>query len=67
MWAQNSQPMYRVVAVRANGEQVHVSEHASGEMAEKVVSLINNGPGFTEVRIDDESVRRHRRGRRRRR
>jgi hypothetical protein len=58
--------MYRVVAVRTSGEQLLVSEHATGEMAQKVVNLINNNSGFKEVRIDNDGARRHRRGRRRR-
>jgi len=44
----------RVVATRANGEQVVISHHLSHQMAERAVSLMRHGSNFESMRIEDE-------------
>ena len=52
----NSPTTYRVVGVRANGEESIVSHHLSIEAAERVVRMIRLGSPLQEVRIESEQV-----------
>jgi hypothetical protein len=48
------EPTYRVVGVRANGERITISKHATRQLAERVVNLIRTGTDFKEILIEDE-------------
>ncbi len=65
MSARAGLPTFRVVGVRASGERIVISTHASHLIAQKVVSLIGECPDFNELRIEDENRRRRRRRARR--
>jgi hypothetical protein len=45
---------YRVVGVRADGQRVVISKHASLGVAERVVGLIRAGSQFQELCIESE-------------
>jgi len=50
----NPATTYRVVGVRANGEESIVSHHLSIEAAERIVRMIRLGSPLQEVRIESE-------------
>jgi len=52
----NSPPKFRVVGIRTIGERVVISQHASREAAERVVSVIQFGSQYSEIIIDEKSA-----------
>ena len=52
----NTQPTFRVVGILTNGERTVISQHASREVAEHVVSLIKPDGKYREIVIDPKKV-----------
>jgi hypothetical protein len=50
----NSLPTFRVVGIRANGQRVVISQHASRETAERVVGLIKFDSQYSSIVIESE-------------
>jgi hypothetical protein len=55
---------YKVICVRAGGERLLISTHASQESAEVAVNLMRNCGDIGEIRIESQGRRGRRRTRR---
>jgi hypothetical protein len=50
-----TQGCYQVIGIRANGERIVISKHASRVVAEKVIRLTQNSADFKEITIEVEA------------
>jgi len=52
MSGNGTEPTYRVVGVRKNGERVVISSNSTNEIATKIVNLLTGGD-FVDLRIEE--------------